>query len=311
MGALLGKKEVEDDDSTNFHDEVYMDIDGVVRAMPTRRVKSPSLRQRRRIEGRFVAESERKDSAKGAPNVWFVVHAAWLEQWTQFVRKGRPLPGPIPNMRLLTDDGMPLEGLQLKVHYRVVTKSVWEYFLRRYGGCVICRREMDIESDIVDGAELAEISPLSMNATFATCKAEEEAAATSIVGHGVQMVRRLSAAPGPVKPSPLGRASSWLLPGARGVKGESEDTALLSLTSSADAAEESGYRPPSPPVIVAEEDEEDDGSAFATADAYDAYGGGAHGSEEDEHSAGGRKSLLDSGTSWLLGDNSSKPAKSS
>jgi hypothetical protein len=65
----------------------------------------------------------------------YVVPADWHTSWIEFVTKATPKPpGPINNKLLLDEKGRVKPGLKHKKEFRPISKSVWQYYFKRYGG---------------------------------------------------------------------------------------------------------------------------------------------------------------------------------
>jgi hypothetical protein len=113
-------------------------------------------------EGRLV--KEHLDSTNTLPNTcWQVVEETWMVRWRKFIqghgaRRYLP-PPPISNHALLRreecgpeDDAgiarlVPVPGLKIGHHYRVVNYNVWQYWMMVYGGGPnVGRKRRDIYS---------------------------------------------------------------------------------------------------------------------------------------------------------------------
>ena len=101
-----------------------------------------SLNLRRQLEEKEVAALDVTILPPG--HFWYLIHSDWLRAWHEFKHDGA-LPGPISNHVLLDEYSQPLRNLRKALHYRGVSKQVWDYLHHRYGGGpVIIRESIDI-----------------------------------------------------------------------------------------------------------------------------------------------------------------------
>lgn len=100
--------------------------------------------KRRQLELELILKHDKRKVTRR--EFWCLIDAEWMSQWTSFVARGGPMPGPISNGSLLEPGweermkldapgrpDVPRKGLQLKQHYRGVVPMVWCMFVALYG----------------------------------------------------------------------------------------------------------------------------------------------------------------------------------
>lgn len=100
--------------------------------------------KRRQLELELILKYDKRKVTRY--EFWCLIDAEWMNQWTSFVARGGPMPGPISNGSLLEPGweermkldapgrpDVPRKGLLLKQHYRGVVPMVWCLFVALYG----------------------------------------------------------------------------------------------------------------------------------------------------------------------------------
>lgn len=106
-------------------------------------MSDPVLLQRAALECHWIKSHD----VRKVSDVWYLINADWIRTacafWDNTDKSKLVLPpGPISNDALLNPlAGSPWAGLEPVVHYRGVSKEVWDYLHGIYGGGPAIRKQ--------------------------------------------------------------------------------------------------------------------------------------------------------------------------
>jgi hypothetical protein len=115
--------------------QVYIDQGGITQAFDKSFVHLPQE------EFFFVSAHDvsifHKEMEVEGGDECYLMSVYWLNSWTRYAKSvgDKVEVGSINNMHLVDDTTKTLKiSVKYKMHFKIVSKAVWEYFFRAYGG---------------------------------------------------------------------------------------------------------------------------------------------------------------------------------
>lgn len=109
----------------------FNSIDGIGYYNPEGKlVKHEPCEHSRIQEYKFVSRNDKTTFEPG--DECYLIHTEWISIWIDWVKRIKPLPGPITNQIVV--EASQTRAVKPKRDFKVLSKIVWEFLFSRYGG---------------------------------------------------------------------------------------------------------------------------------------------------------------------------------